>query len=98
MGADELDPPKRPDLFVVARFLGRLAEPGAEHTRSSLQRAAGVNYDVFRRYLKLLEDRELVRVEAVDEGSDRIRLTRAGRDARQELVAWLQDVFGAALR
>jgi len=53
----EVDPPDRPDLCVLARFLDRLAGAGSEHSRSSLQRATRTNDDVFRSYLALLQRR-----------------------------------------
>lgn len=89
-----VEPPARPDLYVLARFLDRLAEPGATWTRSSLQPAVRLNYDLYRRYLAFLEEKAWI---AWREGerSPEVMLTAEGREARRRLVAWLQDVFGA---
>lgn len=78
------DAPFRPNLYVVARFLDVLARPDAILTRSQLQAAVGVNYDVLRRYLAFLETKGYVRAEG-----DAVRLTAAGRRVRAELLGWI---------
>jgi predicted transcriptional regulator len=77
----------RPDLHVVARFLDALA--AGPRSRSALQRAVGLNYDIFRRYLGLLVERG--QVEVVDE---EVRLTPMGIRLRAELLEWLRRLFG----
>jgi len=70
----------------VARFLDALAE--GPRTRSQLQRAVGVNYDIFTRYLDLLQERGHV------ESGDEVALTASGLRLRAELRAWLDNLFG----
>jgi predicted transcriptional regulator len=94
MPAREVQVPERPDLYVVARFLARLREPDRTHTRSSLQAAVRVNYDLFRAYLAWLLERGFVTVKPVEGGSDEIRLTREGFEAHGRLVSWVRDVLG----
>lgn len=97
MRVDE-DPPDKPDLYVVARFLDRLAETGADHNKSSLQTATRVNYDIFRRYLALLEAKGWIRWEPREgRGQDRIRLTEAGHEAYRELIGWIREALGHGL-
>ena len=74
----------RPNLYVVARFLDALHE--GPRTRSELQAAAGVNYDIFRRYLAFLEARGLVAAPA--DGA--VSLTAAGARTRRELREWIE--------
>lgn len=73
----------KPNLYVVARFLDALVD-GAR-TRSDLQAAAGVNYDVFRRYLAFLEERGY----AKSVGDGVVAITPAGSRTRAELRAWI---------
>lgn len=77
----------RPDLHLVARFLDALSE--APRSRSQLQRAAGVNYDIFTRYLALLMEKGYL----VEEEKT-VRLTDEGRRLRGDLGAWLTRLFG----
>ncbi|HEX2021378.1 MAG TPA: hypothetical protein VHH36_01590 [Candidatus Thermoplasmatota archaeon] len=90
--ADPPAPPARPDLYVVARFLDRLAEPGAAYTRSRLQLAVRLNYDLFRSYLALLQRRGLVEVVEVG-GREVVRATPAGVEADRELGAWIRRML-----
>lgn len=73
----------RPNLYVVARFLDALHE--GPRTRSELQAATGVNYDIFRRYLSFLEERGY----AVARPDRDVALTPAGARVREELRAWI---------
>ncbi len=87
----------RPNPYVLARFLDALYhEPGTAppaRSKSSLQRACRVNYDLFRRYLAFCEKQGFVCV-AAGEGADEVRLTPAGHDAHQRLVGWIHDLLG----
>ncbi len=77
---------KRPDPYVLARFLERIHErPGL--SRSALQRAVGVNYDVLRNYLAFMEARAWI----VD--ADGIHLTRAGEGVRRDTLDWFASLF-----
>lgn len=80
--------PFRPNLYVVARFLDALHE--APRTRSQLQAAVGVNYDILRRYVEVLEVRGLLRVD--EDGT--LRATAEGRRVRAELRAWIERFLG----
>jgi predicted transcriptional regulator len=92
------DPPEKPDLYVLARFLDRLADPGEDHNKSSLQRATRTNYDVFRRYLALLEAKGWIAWEPREgRGQDRIHLTDEGREAYSELAGWIREALGHGL-
>lgn len=83
----------RPDLHVVARFLDCMCRPGeGAFTRSRLQRAVRLNYDLFRRYLELVVERGLVAAD--DQDPETFRVTEDGRRVHRELVAWLHDLFG----
>lgn len=88
---------KKPDPYVLARFLDALwHEPGAppvRRSKSSLQRATRVNYDLFKRYLSFVEKQGFVEVTQGDR-SDEVVLTDAGREAHQRLLGWMRDLLG----
>ena len=87
----------RPDLHIVARFLDRLAEPGTGPlTKSRLQRAVGLNYDLFRKYLAILVERGWVASSGQDDRETFV-LSEDGHRIRKELVAWLATLFGGRL-
>lgn len=92
-----LRPSWRPDLFVVARFLERLhheeGQTPPRWTKSRLQPAVRLNYDLFQRYLAFLQERGFVTIEE-RQTEKHVRLTDAGRQAHARLVGWIQDVFG----
>lgn len=88
--------PVRPDLYVVARFLDRLAQPGAGYTRSRLQAAVRLNYDLFRSYLRWLEEKGFVRT-VKDYERELIVATPAGLEAHERLVQWIKRVLGERL-
>ena len=86
-------PLDRPDLFVLARFLDRLAEPRT-WTKTQLQLAVRLNYDLFRRYLELLEAKGYVRRETDGDGVERIvalsTVAEARKRLRDALDEWLR--------
>ncbi len=102
MSKRRIEPPKRPDLYVIARFLDRLREKDKAWSRSRLQHAVRLNYDLFRSYLLLLEEKgfieEVPQEGAKDEESasprTTIRLTVHGHEAHERLVEWIRDIFG----
>ncbi len=87
----------KPNPYVLARFLDALYhEPGAPpvvRSKSSLQRACRVNYDLFRRYLAFCQKQRFVSVTA-GEGADEVWLTPEGLEAHQRLVGWIRDLLG----
>lgn len=92
--AKEVEPPERPDLYVVARFLDALHNDDGVHTNSSLQMAVGLNYDRYLAYLAFLEAKGWVRVDESVAGSPEVRLTREGVGAYEHLVQWIRDTIG----
>ncbi len=86
--------PRRPDLYVVARFLDRLLYAEQVHTKQSLQMAVRLNYDLFKSYLAFLEAKGFVRVVPQETSSDDVHITRDGVEAHRRIVAWIRDVIG----
>ena len=78
----------RPDLYVLARLLQRLAR-GDDVGRGELQTAARLNYDLLRRYLDHLLERGLAEAAGDDGKKALFRITPAGRKAYADLLAWL---------
>lgn len=87
----------RPDLHILARFLDRMAEPGVGPlTKSKLQRAVGLNYDLFRKYLAILLERGWITASGQD-SKEIFLLSHDGHRVRKELAAWLATLFGGRL-
>lgn len=82
----------------MARFLQRLAASDVGFTRSRLQAAVRLNYDLFRGYLALLEEKGLAEVVEDASGRDVIRATEAGRTAHAALEEWMRGVLGDVFR
>ena len=85
---------ERPDLYVVARFLEALWREEGRRKRTELQAAVRLNYDVYRKYLAWLVDKDLVRVAPDAEGVDQVAITPRGLEAYHQLVAWIKDTVG----
>jgi predicted transcriptional regulator len=81
----------RPDLYVALRLLEALVRNSNRLSRAALQRAAGINYTLFVRYLELLETRDLVR--SSNPGGE-VELTAKGYEAYQFLRRGLLEVLG----
>jgi len=94
MDASRIEPPKRPDLYVVARFLDRLQTVPEGLTHARLQAAVRLNYDLYRSYLTLLITRGYLRLSPDKEGTERAHLTPEGFAAHATLVGWIRDAFG----
>jgi predicted transcriptional regulator len=84
---------ERPDLYVVARLLEALWRNHNRMRKTSLQMAAGLNYNVFTKYLEFLKARGLATVHPEGEG-ERVELTARGYEAHRFLVGGLAGVLG----
>jgi predicted transcriptional regulator len=83
----------RPDLYVVARLLEKLWREGEPMLKTRLQVAANVNYDIFRRYLSWMSERDLVEVSNCEDGHERVGITTNGTEAYRKLVQLISDLF-----
>lgn len=95
---DPKAPPEKPDLYVVARFLDKLVDAPTGYTRSRLQAAVRVNYDLFRSYLAWLDEQGYIETKPDAAGKDTIHATPAAREAHARLVQWIKDVLGDVFR
>ncbi len=93
---EESAPPARPDLYVVARFLDKLCVADASYTRSKLQAAVRLNYDLFRSYLAWLEQKGFVTQSTEKDAKQVVRVTPAGLEAYHQLVEWIKRTLGSA--
>jgi predicted transcriptional regulator len=84
---------EKPDLYVVARHLERLWREDGPMLKTRLQVAAGVNYDLFTRYLEWMQSKGLVITENSDDGHERVILTVKGEEAYKKLVQWINEVI-----
>jgi predicted transcriptional regulator len=85
---------EKPDLYVVARFLERLWKEGREFKKTELQMAVGLNYTIYIKYLRWLEEKGLIKRVAIDAKHDRITITPKGIEAYRSLVEWIQETIG----
>jgi predicted transcriptional regulator len=84
--------PARPNLYVIARFLDRIAERPAR-TRTRLQLAVRLNYDLFVHYLDLLEAKGHVLWRDTPGGAV-AELTPSGEALRARLGGLLREWLG----
>lgn len=84
---------RKPDLYVIARFLDALDAQPDGRSKSDLQRAARVNYDIFRSYLDVLTERGLAERRGTGR-KESIHITDDGQEARRRLLRWVNDVLG----
>ncbi|NYT12262.1 MAG: hypothetical protein GKC03_06915 [Methanomassiliicoccales archaeon] len=59
--------------------------------RTRLQVAAGLNYDVFLKYLEWMISKDLVLMVSGEDGHERVLLTQKGIDSYTKLVRWIND-------
>lgn len=84
---------RKPDLYVVARFLDVLFWNPVGLKKTQLQMSVRLNYQTFLKYLEWLKKHELVKVVAESEGNDRIILSAKGIEAHRRLVEWIKETM-----
>lgn len=90
-----VDPLVRPDILLAVRILEAAWRAGRPLRRTELQRAAGVNYTIFSRYLAFLTERGLLAAtSSEDEASVQVVLTAKGFEALRSLVSGMRELFG----
>lgn len=85
-------PVQRPDLYVVARILDRLARADQPLKPTQLQLASGMNYTQFERYLDWLIARELVLVRPTEDGRS-IEISAKGAEALRFLAHGIRELL-----
>jgi predicted transcriptional regulator len=86
---------EKPDLYVVARFLGIMYRNGSGMKKTNIQMSLRLNYPRFIEYLQWMLAHELV-AESFDEEekADKIVLTPKGIDSYHRFVNWLDETLG----
>ena len=84
---------RKPDLYVVARFLDVLWWNRIGMKKTHLQMSVRLNYQTFLRYLKWLKDHELIKIITNDDGNDRIVLSEKGIESHRRLVEWIKETM-----
>ncbi len=84
---------KKPDFYVIARFLERLWREGHPMKKTKLALSIGVNYDVFSKYLSWLEKRGLVERVIDERGKEVVRITEKGKASYHNLVSLMHKFF-----
>jgi predicted transcriptional regulator len=86
---------ERPDLYVVARFLEKLAVRGGTMRKTHLQMAVGMNYDIYTKYLSWLVFKEMVSLNDEEGGTQSVDLTEKGWRTYEELLSMLERIVGS---
>ncbi len=89
------DSERRPDLYVVAKFLEKLLVKGGSRRKTELQMAVGLNFDVYTKYLEWLETKGLIDTRQEDERLKYVSITQKGLETYKTLVTWIKEVVGA---
>jgi predicted transcriptional regulator len=84
---------RRPDIYVVARFLEKLWRAGKPVKKTRLQMAVGLNYGTFKKYLEWMRDRDLIAISSDGDGSEHITLTKRGYDSYDQIVNWINGMI-----
>lgn len=73
---------------MVARFLERLWRDPRPHRKTDLQLAVRLNYNVYKKYLDWMEQKELIVV------GETVSITPKGLETYKTLVEWIKDTVG----
>jgi len=84
---------RKPDLYVVARFLDVLWWNRVGMKKTPLQMSVRLNYPTFLKYLKWLQKHQLVKVVTDNDGNDKITLSDKGMEAHRRLVEWIKETM-----
>jgi len=79
---------RRPDIYVIARFLEKLWAAGRPMKKTRLQMSVGLNYGTFKRYLSWLAEHGLVTVSS-EKGGEHVMLTGKGLESYDQIVNWI---------
>lgn len=82
--------PRRPNIYVVARFLDALHRD-RKYTRNQLQMAVRLNYDLYRSYLSFMQQQGYIEWVVADGQEPVARVTSAGSEAYQRIVDLLRE-------
>jgi len=84
---------RKPDLYVVARFLDVLWWNRVGMKKTHLQMSVRLNYQTFLVYLEWLKNHELIKVVTSDDGNDRVMLSEKGMESYRRLVEWIKETM-----
>jgi predicted transcriptional regulator len=83
---------RRQDMNIVTRLLEMLWREGSPMGRTRLQVVAGLDRDVFIKFLEWMLSKDLVSMIPGDDGHERILLTEKGMESYTKLVRWINEV------
>jgi len=86
--------PFKPDLYVVARMIEKLLQSkDGMLKRTQLQMRAGLNWNVFSKYLELMLSRQLVSIVTKGDG-EYVALTQRGMKVYRSLIDSIGSILG----
>jgi predicted transcriptional regulator len=88
---------KRPDIYVIARFLEKLWATGKPVKKTRLQMSVGLNYGTFKKYLNWLLDRGLVVITLEKDDTEYVCLTGKGLESYDVIVNWINSMIPGEL-
>jgi predicted transcriptional regulator len=83
----------KPDLYVISRFLETLWLSHKTYKKTNLQMAVNLNYDVYMKYLKWLEEKNLIVISKEDE-HQYVKITVRGVEVYNTVVMWIKKTIG----
>ncbi|HVP23610.1 MAG TPA: hypothetical protein VMS77_06835 [Conexivisphaerales archaeon] len=83
----------KPDLYVLARFLGVLYSSGGPMKKTNIQTSIGLSYPRFIEYLEWMEAHSLVSRTIGGDGSELVDLSSKGLDLYVRLFEWIRDAM-----
>jgi predicted transcriptional regulator len=83
----------KPDLYVLARFLGVLYSSGGPMKKTNIQTSIGLSYPRFIEYLEWMEAHGLASRVAASDGSELVDLSPKGLDLYIRLFEWIRDAM-----
>ena len=88
---------RKPDIYVIARFLEKLWATGKPVKKTRLQMSVGLNYGTFKKYLKWLLDRGLVTITVEKDKAEHVCLTTKGLESYNTIVNWINSMIPGEL-
>ena len=84
---------KKPDIYVISRFLERLWIADHPIKKTRLQMAVGLNYGTFKKYLSWMVGKGLLTISIEEDGHEYVFLTKKGMDSYNQIVVWINTMI-----
>ena len=83
----------KPDLYIISRFLETLWLGHKNYKKTNLQMAVKLNYDVYMKYFRWLEEKGLITA-YMENGHQYVKITTEGVKVFDTIVRWIKETIG----